>query len=93
MRAVLRALIRGYQVFVSPLLGPRCRFFPSCSQYAIEAIDAHGAPRGVWLTLRRLGRCHPWHAGGFDPVPVAAHGRACRDGCAHHPVPIEKVTP
>lgn len=71
MRAVLRALIRGYQILLSPLLGPRCRFYPSCSHYALEALDTHGLPRGAWLTLKRLGRCHPWHPGGFDPVPVS----------------------
>ncbi len=69
MRAVLMALIRGYQWFISPLLGPHCRFYPSCSQYAYEAIARHGIGRGVWLALRRVGRCHPWHPGGVDPVP------------------------
>ncbi len=93
MRVVLRVLIRGYQILVSPLLGPRCRFYPSCSNYALEALATHGAARGVWLTLRRLGRCHPWHPGGFDPVPAAQHAHACHGGCAHHPVSIEKVTP
>lgn len=92
MRAVLRALIRAYQLCVSPLLGPRCRFYPSCSSYALEALATHGAMRGSWLTLRRLGRCHPWHPGGFDPVPAVAHAPACRAGCADHPDPIEKVT-
>jgi uncharacterized protein len=71
MRAFLRILIRAYQRLVSPLLGPRCRFHPSCSQYALEAIDTHGAVRGVWLALRRLLRCHPLHPGGYDPVPPA----------------------
>ena len=71
MRAFLRFLIRAYQRLVSPLLGPRCRFHPSCSQYALEAIDTHGALRGVWLALRRLLRCHPLHPGGYDPVPPA----------------------
>jgi uncharacterized protein len=65
------ALIRGYQLVVSPLLGPRCRFHPSCSQYALEALQEHGAVRGLWLALRRLGRCHPFHPGGYDPVPPA----------------------
>lgn len=69
MRAALIALIRGYQWFVSPLLGPHCRFYPSCSQYACEAIARHGAARGIWLAVRRLLRCHPWHPGGVDPVP------------------------
>ncbi len=69
MRAVLIALIRIYQLFVSPLLGNHCRFYPSCSQYAREAIEQHGVLRGVWLAIRRLLRCHPWHPGGVDPVP------------------------
>ena len=69
MRYVLKYLIRGYQLAISPLLGPRCRFYPSCSQYAIEAIETHGALRGTWLTMKRISRCHPWHEGGFDPVP------------------------
>ena len=69
MRAVLIALIRAYQWFVSPLLGNHCRFYPSCSQYVREAIERHGASRGVWLAIRRVARCHPWHPGGVDPVP------------------------
>ncbi len=69
MRALLIALIRGYQWFISPLLGNHCRFYPSCSQYAREAIERHGALRGVWLAIRRVARCHPWHPGGVDPVP------------------------
>lgn len=64
-------LVRGYQGIVSPWLAPRCRFHPSCSSYAIEALQQHGALRGMWLTLRRLGRCHPFHPGGHDPVPPA----------------------
>jgi putative membrane protein insertion efficiency factor len=70
MRFVLKYLIRGYQLAISPLLGPRCRFYPSCSHYAIEAIETHGTTRGVWLTVKRISRCHPWHEGGFDPVPA-----------------------
>ena len=69
MRALLIALIRGYQWFISPLLGNHCRFYPSCSQYAREAIERHGAVRGVWLAIRRVARCHPWNPGGVDPVP------------------------
>jgi uncharacterized protein len=70
MRHVLKFLIRGYQLIVSPMLGPNCRFYPSCSHYAVEALETHGALRGTWLTLKRLGRCHPWHPGGVDPVPA-----------------------
>jgi putative membrane protein insertion efficiency factor len=64
-------LIRLYQWTVSPLLGPTCRFHPSCSQYALEAVLRFGVLRGIALALARLGRCHPWHPGGFDPVPAA----------------------
>jgi putative membrane protein insertion efficiency factor len=70
MRAVFTALIRLYQWTLSPLLGPKCRFYPSCSNYALEAIQRFGILHGSWLTVRRLGRCHPWHPGGIDPVPA-----------------------
>lgn len=66
---LLAAVIRGYQRFVSPAFPPSCRFHPSCSQYALEAITRHGALKGSWLAVRRLARCHPFHPGGFDPVP------------------------
>jgi putative membrane protein insertion efficiency factor len=66
---LLAALIRAYQRFVSPALPPSCRFHPSCSQYALEAVTRHGALKGSWLAARRLARCHPFHPGGFDPVP------------------------
>jgi putative membrane protein insertion efficiency factor len=66
---VLRATVRAYQLFVSPLLPPSCRFLPSCSEYAVEAIERHGALRGVGLALRRLARCNPWGGSGYDPVP------------------------
>ena len=69
MRVILIALIRGYQLLLSPFLGQHCRFYPSCSQYAREAIERHGAVYGVWLAIRRVSRCHPWHPGGVDPVP------------------------
>jgi putative membrane protein insertion efficiency factor len=61
--------LRFYQRFVSPLLAPHCRFAPSCSQYAVEALQAHGPLRGTVLAVRRVGRCHPWNGGGHDPVP------------------------
>ena len=66
---LLLAPIRFYQRFVSPALPATCRYYPSCSSYAVEALTTRGAFRGSWLTLRRLGRCHPWHQGGYDPVP------------------------
>ena len=66
---VLALLIRGYRYSVSPFLGASCRFHPSCSAYALEAIERHGAQRGVWIAVRRLIRCHPWNPGGYDPVP------------------------
>jgi hypothetical protein len=72
MTRLVLALITGYQRLVSPLVGPRCRFAPSCSSYAIEAIEAHGLARGTLLAMRRLGRCHPFHRGGYDPVPMRA---------------------
>ena len=75
---VLMALITGYRRFISPLLAPRCRFAPSCSAYALEAVREHGALRGTWLAVRRIGRCHPFNPGGFDPVPPALHGRRTR---------------
>ncbi len=62
-------LIRGYQLLISPLTPPSCRYYPSCSAYALTAIERHGPIRGSWLALRRLGRCHPWSAGGVDHVP------------------------
>ena len=66
---VLLAVIRFYRAFIGPLLGPHCRFWPSCSAYALQAISQHGPLRGTWLTMKRLGRCHPFHPGGVDPVP------------------------
>jgi putative membrane protein insertion efficiency factor len=70
--------IRAYQLVVSPLLGPRCRFYPSCSTYAVDALRAHGPLRGTWLAARRLLRCHPWNPGGLDPVPTP-HPRSGAD--------------
>ena len=69
MKLLLLALIRFYQYVISPLLGRRCRFFPSCSEYAAEALEKHGALKGARLGIKRIFRCHPWNSGGFDPVP------------------------
>lgn len=69
MRVILLAIIKTYRALVSPWLGRHCRFHPTCSSYALTAIERFGALRGVWLTLLRLLRCHPWHEGGVDPVP------------------------
>jgi putative membrane protein insertion efficiency factor len=69
MHKILLLSIRAYQLLASPLLGNNCRFYPSCSHYALEAIERHGPLVGIWLALRRVLRCHPWHPGGVDPVP------------------------
>lgn len=71
---VLLGLIALYRRVISPLLGPHCRFAPSCSEYAAEAVRTHGALRGGWMAARRVGRCHPWSAGGVDRVPPVAKG-------------------
>jgi putative membrane protein insertion efficiency factor len=68
---ILIGAVRGYQLMISAWTLPTCRFTPSCSSYAIEAIEEHGALRGVWFALRRLGRCHPWGGQGYDPVPTS----------------------
>ena len=68
-RRIVLLPIRGYQKFISPGLPPSCRFSPSCSQYALEAVSKHGALKGMWLGARRLVRCHPFNPGGYDPVP------------------------
>lgn len=70
---VLMGMLWFYRTLISPMLPPRCRFYPSCSAYALEAVRVHGAGRGSWLAVRRLSKCHPFHAGGLDPVPPARH--------------------
>ena len=70
VRALLLGLIRLYQVTLSPWLGRQCRYDPTCSKYAAEALERHGVRRGVWLAAKRLGRCHPWGRSGYDPVPA-----------------------
>jgi putative membrane protein insertion efficiency factor len=85
MKTLLVWLLRGYQLVLSPMLGQNCRFYPTCSNYALEAVRTHGAARGSLLAARRVCRCHPWNAGGVDPVPPAPHQpsstAAC--GCNH----------
>lgn len=81
LRRLLIAIVRGYQLLISPWLPPSCRFEPTCSHYAIEALSRYGAFRGGWLALRRLGRCHPFCAGGYDPVPGSP-------SCEHHTNPV-----
>ncbi len=85
MRTLSLFLIRCYQLFISPLLGPRCRFYPSCSHYTAESIRRHGFWRGGWIGLRRLVRCHPLNPGGYDPVPEhlgPTPQKSC--DCPHH---------
>ena len=69
MRQILIALIKLYRYAISPYLAPSCRYTPTCSSYAIEAVSRHGVFRGSWLAIKRIGRCHPWHEAGYDPVP------------------------
>ena len=79
---VLLALLWVYQRVVSPLTPPTCRFYPSCSQYAVVAVRRHGAARGLWLAVRRLARCHPWNPGGVDDVPPTRHAHLSHDAAA-----------
>jgi len=85
MKTLLLLLVRAYQLLISPMMGQNCRFYPTCSSYALEAIRVHGAARGSLLTARRLSHCHPWHEGGVDLVPPAGSKKpsttAC--GCNH----------
>ncbi|MBW7933719.1 MAG: membrane protein insertion efficiency factor YidD [Gemmatimonadaceae bacterium] len=69
MKLLLVLLVRGYQVAISPILPASCRYLPTCSNYAIEALEKHGALRGGWLAIKRIARCHPFRPGGYDPVP------------------------
>jgi len=69
IKLMLSLLIRGYRYAISPMLGAHCRFHPSCSEFALDALARHGAWRGSWLAMKRLARCNPWHPGGYDPLP------------------------
>jgi uncharacterized protein len=69
MKYIFMLLIRLYQLTIGPLLPPSCRFYPSCSHYGYEAVQKHGAIKGGWMAIKRIGRCHPFHPGGYDPVP------------------------
>lgn len=80
-RRVMLYLIRGYRYLISPLLGNHCRYYPSCSSYAETAVRHYGALRGGWMALRRLARCHPFHAGGIDPVPLPGGRASSLDHC------------
>ncbi len=77
MKTLLILLLRGYQYLISPLLGSNCRFYPTCSSYAMEALESHGVIRGSYLALRRLLRCHPYHEGGIDLVPAPHAHKGC----------------
>lgn len=69
MSRILVWIINGYRYAISPLLGTNCRFTPSCSEYAVEAVAKYGVVKGIWLSIKRVSRCHPWHHGGYDPLP------------------------
>jgi putative membrane protein insertion efficiency factor len=84
MRILLLLLIKGYRLLVSPWLGNHCRFTPTCSEYAITAVERFGALRGSWLAIRRIGCCHPWHAGGLDPVPDTASEQLTKKQPSEH---------
>ncbi|WP_455365383.1 membrane protein insertion efficiency factor YidD [Kaarinaea lacus] len=73
MQKIVLTLIKAYQYLLSPFLGSHCRYYPSCSHYAVQAVQEHGTWKGLSLAVRRLSRCHPWHEGGYDPVPEGCH--------------------
>ncbi|MEL6501039.1 MAG: membrane protein insertion efficiency factor YidD [Cyanobacteria bacterium J06635_13] len=79
MKIILLGLVRGYRQFISPLFSPSCRFQPTCSQYTLEAIATYGTVKGSWLAIKRILRCHPFHPGGYDPVPLDRSNSADQD--------------
>ncbi|MFT4109695.1 membrane protein insertion efficiency factor YidD [Propionicimonas sp.] len=89
MRYVLIALLKVYRAVISPLYGNVCKYYPSCSAYALEAVSVHGAAKGTWLATRRLASCHPWAAGGYDPVPGTPAARAWAAEQATRKAPAE----
>ncbi len=90
MKHLLIALLKAYRAVISPLYSNVCKYYPSCSAYALEAVTVHGAARGTWLAARRLGSCHPWAEGGYDPVPgtAAAEEWAVEQAAKHSPSPL-----
>lgn len=90
MRKLLLLPIRAYRYAISPLMASHCRHYPTCSAYAIEAIEVHGSLQGLYLALKRLLRCHPWAAGGYDPVPAPASKNPDNHACHRHHVPASK---
>lgn len=81
MKTILRFLLRFYQLAISPMMTPSCRFYPSCSNYALEALQVHGAAKGSLLALKRVCRCHPWNDGGVDLVPPAGNSNSSTTAC------------
>ena len=91
MKWLLVALLRGYRAVISPIYGEVCRYYPSCSAYALEAVQTHGSIKGSWLAVRRVGRCHPWAAGGVDHVPAKTSRRdRAAEPAGHHAPSIEQ---